>query len=170
MNKRMWFVAGGGVGLALLAAASYVAISLMATGSAGLGTLQLPGVGDGQNQQRGYQILPPTEVPQTLPDMVGPVVEVKDQSFIVQSHTKGTVEQNGPRTEIVIAADTKVYEDITIRAASSVVNGKLQQRVAPYAYNQIKPGDLLEVWGSLRGDRLTAEAVIVQVSSATPTP
>jgi len=149
--------------VAVLAAASYVAISLVFSGSVGLG-------GSGTEQGHGYEVIQPTEVPQTLPDMVGPVVAIKDQDFTVQSHSKGSVEQNGPRTEIVIAADTKVYQDITIRDTSSVVDGKLQMRVAPYARNQIKVGDLLMVWGNQRGERLVADAVIVEVNTATPTP
>jgi hypothetical protein len=163
MNKRIWIVAGSVVGLAVLAAASYVAISLVFGGSIGL-------AGSGSAQRRGYEVIQPTEVPQTLPDMVGPVVTIQDQDFTVQSQSKGSVEQNGPRTDIVIAADTRVYQDITSRDTSSVVNGKLQMRVAPYAHNQIKVGDLLMVWGNQRGERLVADAVIVEVSSATPTP
>jgi len=159
MNKRIWIVAGSVVGLAVLAAASYVAISLVFGGSIGLG-------GSGSAQRRGYEVIQPTEVPQTLPDMV----TIQDQDFTVQSQSKGSVEQNGPRTDIVIAADTRVYQDITSRDTSSVVNGKLQMRVAPYAHNQIKVGDLLMAWGNQRGERLVADAVIVEVSSATPTP
>ena len=150
-------------GVAVLAAASYVAISLVFSGSVGLG-------GSGTERGRGYEVIQPTEVPQTLPDMVGPVVTIKDQDFTVQSQSKGRVEQNGPRTEIVIAADTRVYQDITTRDTSSVVDGKLQMRVAPYAHNQIKVGDLLMVWGNQRGERLVADAVIVEVNTATPTP
>jgi hypothetical protein len=150
-------------GVAVLAAASYVAISLVFSGSVGLG-------GSGTEQGHGHEVIQPTEVPPTLPDMVGPVVAIKDHDFTVQSQSKGSVEQNGPRTEIVIAADTKVYQDITIRDTSSVVDGKLQMRVAPYAFNQIKVGDLLMVWGNQRGARMVADAVIVEVSPATATP
>jgi hypothetical protein len=149
--------------VALLAAASYVAVSLIFTGSLGLG-------GSGSRHGHGYQVIQPTELPQRMPDIVGPVVEVKDQSFIVQSHSKGRVDPNGPRTEIVIAAGTQVLQDITNRDASSVVNGKLQQRAAPYTYNLIKVGDVLSVWGSQRGDRLVADDVMVEVNTAAPTP
>jgi hypothetical protein len=151
-----------------LAAASYVAVSLIATGSVGLGALQLPGVGG--NGTSHFQVIQPTEVPQTLPDMVGPVVAIQDQDFTVQSHSKGRVDPNGPRTEIVIAADTKVYQDVNNRDTSSVVDGKLQMRVAPYAYKQIKVGDVLMAWGNQRGERLVADAIIVEVNIATPTP
>jgi hypothetical protein len=158
-------------GLAVLAAASYMAISLITTGSVGLRALQLPGAAAGPQQRHGYEVIQPTEVPQTLPDMVGPVVAIKDQGFTIQSQRKALTSQNVPTTEIVIAADTKVYQDITTRDTSSVVDGKLQMRVAPYAYNQIKLGDVLTVWGDQRGDRLVAQAVIVEVSKpATPVP
>ena len=170
MNRKVWIGASIAVGLVVLAAASDVAISLVTTGSIGLGALPLPGAAGGNPQRHGYEVIPPTEVPQTLPDMVGPVVAIKDQDFTVQSQSKGVVEQNGPRTEIVIAADARVYQDITPRDTSSVVDGKLQMRVAPYAYNQIKVGDLLMVWGNQRGARLVAGAVIVEVSPATPAP
>ena len=170
MSKKTWLVVTVIAVVVVLAAASYVAISLVTTGSIGLGALPLPGAAGGNPQRHRYEVIQPTEVPQTLPDMVGPVVAIKDQDFTVQSHSKGSVEQNGPRTEIVIAADTKVYQDITTRDTSSIVDGKLQMRVAPYAYNQIKVGDLLMVWGNQRGDRLTAEAVIVEVSATTPAP
>lgn len=164
MNKKMWIVASLAAAVAVLAAASYVAISLVFSGSAGLGA-------SGTEARHGYQVIQPTEVPPTLPDEVGPVIAIKDQSFTVQSHSKAVTNQGGPTTEIVIAADTRVYQDITARENASIVDGKLQMRVAPYAYTQIKIGDVLSVWGSLRGGRLAAEAVIVQVSSpATPAP
>jgi len=51
-----------------------------------------------------------------------------------------------------------------------LVEGKLQQHVAPYEYTQIKVGDQLIVWGNPRGARMVADAVIVEVSTATPTP
>lgn len=164
MNKRLWMVASIVAGVAVLAAASYVAISLVFSGSVGLG-------GSGTVQGHGYEVIQPTEVPQSLPDMVGPVVSIKDQGFTIQSQRKASTSQNVPTIEVVIAADTKVYQDITTRGASAVVDGKLQMRVAPYAYNQIKVGDLLTVWGNQRGDRLLATAVIVEVSPpATPAP
>jgi len=170
MHKRIGIVASIVAGVAVLAAASYVAISLVTTGSNGLGALPWPGAGGGNPQRRGYEIIQPTEVPPTLPDMVGPVVAIKDQSFRVQSARKASTDQNVPTTEIVIAADTRVYQDITTRDTSTVVDGKLQMRVAPYAPNRINVGDLLMVWGNQRGERLVAEAVIVEVNKATPTP
>jgi hypothetical protein len=170
MRKRTWTVAGIVVGVAGLGAAAYVAISLITTGSVGLGALQLPGTAGGNTQRHGYEVIPPTEVPQTQPDVVGPVVQVKDQSFMVQPDSKSSGGQNGPTTEVVITADTKVYQDITKGGAVHVVDGKIQQLVAPYGYNQIKAGDQLIVWGNLRGPRMVADAVIVEVSTATPAP
>jgi len=108
VDKRIGMVVGIVAGVAVLAAASYMGISLVTTGTVGLGALQLPGMAAGAPQRRGYEVIPPTEVPQTQPDVVGPVVSVKDQSFTVQPDSKGSAGQNGPTTEVVITADTKV--------------------------------------------------------------
>ena len=174
MRKRAWSIAGILVGIAVLAAASYIAISLVSTGAAGLGTLTLPGASGAPTSQRhGYEVISPTEVPQTQPDVVGAVMGVQDKSFRVQPNSKGTAgSQDGPVVEVVMTADTRVYQDITKGGPGPIqlVDGKIQQRVAPYGYNLIKTGDTLIAWGDLRGGRLAAQAVIVEVSAATPAP
>ena len=79
----------------VLAAASYIGIALVTTGTLGLGALQLPGAAGGSPQRRGYEVISPTEAPQRQPDMVGPVVEVKDKSFIVQPSARAVAKSAG---------------------------------------------------------------------------
>src|SRR5262245_26028175 len=95
--------------MALLAGVVYFAVTLMTHGTLGLGQLQLPGVSAPEGARQTYTILPPPELPQTPPDLVGEVVEVKDNSLIVRA----SPDQNGPLSEIVITDDTKLYEDLT---------------------------------------------------------
>jgi hypothetical protein len=158
MSRKRWLLAGL-AGVVVLGVASYVAVALIFTGTLGLHPADT-------SQRRGYEVIPPTEVPQSQPDVVGPVLEARNQSFMVQPEAKGAVSANYANVEIVIGSKTRVYQDITKGSPIQPVDGKIQQRVQNYDPSLIKVGDMLIAWGDLRGTRLVADAVIVEVMPA----
>jgi hypothetical protein len=139
-----------------LAAAAYLAVSLALSPAAQQALSSLPG------QRRNFTLIPATELPQTQADLLGTVVEKRDNSLMLRPITKAAGEQNNPLVELVLAAGTKVFMDTTSDRTGTIVNGMLQQTIEPFDPNNIAPNDTIVAWGQRRGDRLTAEVVVVE--------
>ena len=73
---------------------------------------------------------------------------------------------NGPEIEVVITANSNLYEDVTdmeIDPESIPASGEvqLQQEIAPLdSLESLGENVEVEVWGSRSGDRITAEIVV----------
>jgi len=135
-----------------LAAAAFVAVSLALSPGQALSALT--------SQQRNYTLIPAAELPPTQADLLGTVLEKRDNSLTLRPITKTAGEENNPPVELVLAAGTKVFIDTTSDRTGTVVNGQLQQTLEPFDPNNIAPNDTIVAWGQRRGDRLTAEVVV----------
>jgi hypothetical protein len=67
---------------------------------------------------------------------------------------------------VVVTKDTKIYRDVTAEQYTpdpSVPRNQYRQKVAPADSSAIAAGHGTEVqvWGQLRGDRLTADVIVV---------
>ena len=142
------------VTLLALAAAAYLAVSL----AVGPGTL--PALFSRPGQQRDFTLIPATELPPNQADLLGTVIEKRDNSLMLRPITKSAGDQNNPPVELVLAADTKVYIDTTSDRTGHIVNGMLQQTLEAFDPNNIAANDTIVAWGQRRGDRLTAAIVV----------
>ncbi len=112
-------------------------------------------------QTRNYTLIPAPELPQTQFDLLGAVVERHDNSLMLRPITKGPGDASHPLVEVVVVTgSTLVYLDTTSDRTGTIVDGKLQQTLAPFDAKNILPSDTLVAWGQRRGDRLTAEVVV----------
>lgn len=166
MSRKMQMIAGGLLSVAVLAVAAYAAAAYLVPSFRG----SLEG-----KSGRSYEVRPAPELPVTQPDSVSTVMEVKDNSLIVRPLTKGDTTLAAPQLEVVLTASTQVYQDVTggPEAEQHLVNGMIQQVVAPYDRQAIKPTDVIAAWGALRGERLGADVVVVYVGAddtGTPSP
>lgn len=103
------------------------------------------------------EILPAT--PSTL---FGIVDHCQDNSIFItqlpsldQIKSTGTAEK-GPVVEVVVVNHTMIYKDVT---SGEVKDGAVQEKVAPGQVDEIESGNLINVWGEQRGDRIVAEVV-----------
>ena len=167
MKQRTWaLLAGVAVALAVLAGASYVALSLFTTGS--LGPLHSAGLSaTSPVQGRDYELISPTELPPTQPDLSGKVSAIQDQTFTVVS--KASTGVSGSAVEVVITTATQVYRDSTDDNGLNIVDGNVQRHIEPYDAGLIKVGDGLIAWGDQRGNRLVATVVMMEVPPAKTT-
>jgi hypothetical protein len=138
----------------VLAAAAYLAVTLALSPSLGQALAALPG------QRRDYTLIPATELPPSQADLFGSVVEVRDKSLMVRPITKSAGDQNSPLVEVVVTAATRVFMDTTTDRNGTIVNGQLQQTLATFDVGHILASDSVVVWGSRRGDRLTADVLV----------
>lgn len=63
----------------------------------------------------------------------------------------------GPLVEVVVTNKTSIYKDLPL--IDPPVNGVYQQKVASGSVDEIEGGNLLNVWGEQRGDRILAEVL-----------
>jgi hypothetical protein len=133
------------------------------------------------------QITPAAELPQMRADLVGEVKEIKDNSLTVAQAVKGgnltvskgtsndgpsepqsnmsTDAASGPTTEVVVTKDTKIYRDTTMENAPKPQPGEstsisMQQKLEEADMTQISSGNMVQVWGQKRGDRLIADTIV----------
>ena len=66
------------------------------------------------------------------------------------------IAEKGPLVEIVVVNGTMIYKDVT---SGEVQDGAVQEKVAPGSVDEIGSGNLINVWGEQRGDRIVAEVV-----------
>ena len=137
-----------------LAAAAYLGVSLARSPNIQQALLSRPG------QRRDFNLIPATQLPQTQADLLGAGVAVRDNSLMVRPITKGPSDPSNPPVEVVMTAATQVFMDTTDERTGTIVNGALHQTLAAFEVTHIQATDTVVVWGSRRGDRLTAEVLV----------
>jgi len=168
MKHSFLAVIGIVFGLALLAGAAYVAVSLTVPNGPALGGLRLPGLAGTPSSKKGggisIDVVPAPGIPVTSPDLVGSLVEKKDNSLMTRPQTKGGGE--APPTEVVVTGDTKLYRNATGDSLTTPPppGTKVQMVVETWTVAQINPGDSLIVWGARRGDRIVADVILVELA------
>jgi hypothetical protein len=148
------------------------ALCLLITG------ILLTGCGKGSSEQEGGlrgmvdaaasgdAVIIYLETAEELPDnpstIFGIVDYCQDNSVFVtqlppldQIVEQGTAEK-GPLVEVVVVKDTIVYKDVTNGSAR---NGVVKGEVAPGSVDEIEGGNLIQVWGDQRGDRIVADVL-----------
>jgi len=113
------------------------------------------------------------ELPVSDPDIVGIFERREDQSLYVGSHmvnfsiskecedcpARKMITYNGPIVEVVVTRNTLIYRDAT-SLGDPVVDGKVQQVLAPGSLDDVGPEALVQAWGDRQGDRLVARVLV----------
>ncbi len=178
MNKKIVFIVGGVLVVALLAGGAFMAMRLVnakAQGAAGIGGL-MQFTGGGGKGSVYFKQIPASELPKQAADLRGLVTSVQNNSIYVAQADKiqmavinGVQQQqptpSGPSTEVVVSKDTKIYRDVTMEnfQSPSTASGtvQIQQKLDPADISAITANSYVQVWGQRRGDRINADVVVV---------
>src|SRR5512138_3209402 len=131
-----------------------------------------------------FQMEPAEELPDTSPDLVGQFSRRDDNSLYITKMTEGmqsgvaiqssgggddnggVVQSSnaptGPEVEVVVTADTIIYQDVTTPPDPSTAGGEqtIKQVVEQVdTLDGIGSDSMLQVWGEMRGDRLIASVI-----------
>ncbi|HLO29417.1 MAG TPA: hypothetical protein VK249_09795 [Anaerolineales bacterium] len=173
-NKKLIFILG--ILVVVVGGAAFVAGRLLnqKVGPAG------PGGPIGSNGGSfSVQLVPAKELPKAAPDLTGQFVERKDNTIIVASAPPetgggGVVTNNssesdgpggpstssenvpsGPKVEVVVTSETKIYRDTTKPPSGS--GGTVQETVGEGTLDDLNADSMLRVWGRKSGDRIVAD-------------
>jgi hypothetical protein len=126
-------------------------------------------------------VTPAPELPTTMPAATGQFVERKDNTLVIQSISlkaggKGVAvaggsgqivngaspDESGPKIEVVITNETKIYRDTTQPKGppSSNEAQTLQQTVEESNLDKLNSQSMVTVWGRKSGDRIIAEVLL----------
>jgi hypothetical protein len=181
--KKNILIFGGIVGLVLLlAGAMYVGGRLLS--GQGLPGLSSNGpnmfVGNGGNGGQEVRInaddiLPAKELPQTSAVARGLFDHRQDNSiFVGTGQVMVTVEQDpsgkvetsaehdGPVVEVVVTAQTVVYQDVTMQQYNGAPpqGQQIQQVIEPGNLDGLGESSMITVWGRKTGERIIAEVLV----------
>lgn len=180
--RRTGLIIGGVIALVvLLAGAAFVGgqlLSQQAQPKGAGGPLVMrsggPAGGASMTSAASVEFESAKELPATPPDVTGLFAERKDNSvfvtvgdgtFMVMVGEDGTVNTqtggNGQKLEVVVTNDTLLYKDVTemMTNGNPPADGKVQQKVAPGAIDEIGQNSFVTAWGERRGDRLIAKVL-----------
>jgi len=179
-NKRIILVVG--ILIIVVGAAAFIAGRMINQGVGPLGFFGLPG--GGGMMSVSIQMTPAPELPTRQPDVTGLFVSRQDNTVTVQSVSmdmgsggvvvsSGSASEgggpitsgspadsnSGPKVEVVVTSDTKIYRDATDMPAnpSSGANMVLQQKVETGSLDDLKSQTMVTVWGRKSGDRIIAD-------------
>jgi hypothetical protein len=180
-NKKL--IVGLSILVVLVGTAAFIGGRLLnqRVGPMGIG---LP-MGNGDVMSISIQITPAPELPATQPEVRGLFVERKDNSIMLSAISidaggKGGIvvqsgggegeavagsplDNNGPKVEVVIAAETTIYIETTQfgERPSSGETQVLQQTVEEGSLDGLTSQSFVTVWGRKSGDRIIAETVFI---------
>jgi hypothetical protein len=178
--KRSILVISGVVALiVLLAGAAFVGGRLLnarsSTPGAGSGPVMFTSNGGGERVTVKLDMEPAKELPQTPAEVKGLYQRRQDSSiFIGTGQVKMMVQQSqggaisttssydGPMVEVVVAHDTSIYQDVTMKQFNGPppAGQKMQQVVEPGSIDDIGENSVIVVWGERRGDRVLATTLV----------
>lgn len=183
-NKKLYIILV--VVVVVVAAAAFVGGRLLNGQAGALGFIPL-GNGNGSFSIE-VKMTPAPELPTTKPDVTGTFVERNDNTVTIQSVTmegagKGgivlstgsssggpggpglsTMSGNGPKVEIVVTNQTKIYRDATdMGEPPQNPQGHeaitVQQVMEPGTLDDLKEQTMVMVWGRKNGDRIIADVI-----------
>lgn len=113
------------------------------------------------------------ELPAEAAALIGIFERRADNSLLVGTHVtkferrrecdtcpvQRNIAYDGPVVEVVMTRDTVLYRNVT-NFDGPVVDGRLQEAVAPGSLDDIGAQALVEVWGERQGDRLVARVIL----------
>lgn len=142
------------------------------------------GPGGGQRVSMMFKMEPAEELPDTPPDLVGQFSRRDDNSLYITKMTEGMQSgvaiqsggsggddggmvqssnaPSGPEVEVVVTADTIIYQDVTAPPDPSQAGEEqsIKQVVEQVdTLDGIGSDSMLQVWGEMRGDRLIASVI-----------
>lgn len=142
-----------------------------------------------QTVAMSIKMIPAPELPTTQPDAVGSIVSREDNTLTLQTFSMapntgsggmaaGSVQisggsgedggeltisgpgADGPKVEVVITNETKIYKEVTeMFTDPPVENATIQQEVELTTLEEINSQSMLMVWGRKSGDRLIADVI-----------
>jgi hypothetical protein len=168
MIRKILLLLAGGLITMLLAWAALTAVRLLNSNSAssiGLsGVLDAGRVNPGSGKKtEGISITfdPAPELPPQAADLIGTVTSIQDNSIFVVMTTKGS-DSTSPPQEVVVVKETQLYRDATLDNQPPPSQSEhLQQVVQSTTLSQVSPQNVVEVWGQKRGERWTADVIVV---------
>ncbi len=170
MKKKFLIGIGAVFGVALLAAAVFLAVRLLnAKASAGGPGMPPAGAGGPGGTVFMLKLTPAPELPLVHADLGGVVTRIQDNSLFVTetTHQSTDAPPSGPVTEVVVSQKTTIYRDTTLDSVpapqpGTTTNLGVQQVVEPAVVSSISTDSFVQVWGQKRGDRLNADVILVQ--------
>jgi len=163
MNRKLFI--SSGIVLMVVGAAAFLAGRLLTGGVSPLGLFTGNGI------SIVTDILPAAELPKTPPDVEGLFVERQDSIIFIEAGQPTTAPGGsevgtggGPKSEIVITADTMVYHDTTEPPSQRPTrdnNPPIRQTVEEGTMDDLNTSQsLVMVWGRKSGDRIIAEVMV----------
>ena len=184
-NKKVFTIVGVVAGVIVIAAAAFIGGRFLnQRASPGGGLMQVGGgSGAGGAVSMSVEVIPAPELPTTQPELTGTLAERKDNTIYIQTfsmetggggvqvmsssssssvETTGAVPNNsGPKVEVVITNDTKIYKDVTEwDFSSSEGTKKIQQTVEPGDLDDLTKQTMITIWGRKVGDRVIADVIV----------
>jgi hypothetical protein len=181
-NKKLYIILA--VVIVVVAASAFVGGRLINRQVGSLGFLPF-GNGGGM-VSLSVNMTPAPELPTTRPDATGTFVERKDNTITVQtismemgkgggvvvavgsadgangSVTNSSGGGDGPKVEVVVTNQTKIYRDATDMGeppSSGNQTITIQQIVEPGTLDDLKSQTMVMVWGRKNGDRIIADVI-----------
>jgi hypothetical protein len=120
-------------------------------------------------------ILPAAELPQRAAEAGGVLVRQEDNSYFVGTGSvsvsinnvngveSAAVEHSGPEIEVVANRNTQFYRDVTevdFTSSESKEQTLQQELLAVEQPETIPAGASIQVWGEMRGDRVSAAVIV----------
>ncbi len=186
MNKKILFGAGGILLVALLAGAAFMAMRML-NAPASNSNAGIPGSGSGSvlqgksagpggsSQSFAVHEERATQLPPQNPDVAGLVGDIQGNTFSVSPTSKVTVingamqaTPDGPSVEVVVSKDTQIWRDVTMDNVAPPSGGSadnpmnVQQQLEAVDISSITSSSMVQVWGQKRGDRIIADAIVVE--------
>jgi hypothetical protein len=153
-TRRLYLILG--IVIPLVSVAAFIAGRWIDRGSLG--------------EEQVSHVTPAAEIPTTLPEVSGLLVERKDNTVILQtvSFDAGSGwalgESNepmdttsGPKVEVVITGETTLY-----RTNYEVGGSAIQQTVAETTLDDLNSQMMITVWGRKEGDRIIADLLLAE--------
>ena len=153
MKKKIITIAIGVVGLALLAAAAFLAPRLFSSNPDQSGAKPVA-AGVKGSRGDGPIKLPADELPKSDYDLAGQVIRVKDNSIFISPAFLDVDE-----VEVVVTPDTKIYlydGEETISENADGTPATIKNKLLPITIKDLAVDDILSVWADQRGDRYIA--------------
>jgi hypothetical protein len=180
-NKRLYIILA--VVIVIVAASAFVGGRLLNGQAGSLGFLPF---GNGGMVSLSVNMTPAPELPTTRPDATGTFVERKDNTITVQTIsmemgkgggvvvavgsaddangpvTNGAGGGDGPKLEVVVTNQTKIYRDATDMGEPPTSGNQtitVQQVVEPGTLDDLKSQTMVMIWGRKNGDRIIADVI-----------
>jgi hypothetical protein len=132
-------------------------------------------IGGNEFQPRQISVIPAEELPESPPDRSGTYVRRQDNSLFISlgedsgvSTSGGSSEYSGAMVEIVLNAETILYQEVLDLNSRPATSGEIQQQVTEGSVEAIGDTSYIWVWGRESGDRILAEVLVYSVPMIKP--